>query len=224
MNRHERRANEAQARAAGMDKGFGGYRAQARRASPNISDRELGEAWMRGQAWSASGADGMVIHKKGEPAPRGANDVTVSMTYGSLRFKAFVNPGLLRSGVAQWGQVLDELLVPEPKRRGMSRSFILDRLVTQHCTDGDTAGMMVAAIAWLIAGVLSAIFMATDCPYTLFHYEITDIVDDNGRRGQDFRLVLDTAGEPLPDVVHEMPPHPINETVPVHPLPPIEED
>jgi hypothetical protein len=204
MNRHERRA------AASADKGFGGYRAQARRASPDISDRELGEAWMRGQAWSASGAEGMAVHERGEPSrARRDDDVLVSMSHGSgMHFKAWIAPDLLRVSVAQWGRVLDEALKPGLDRRGMSRCFILDRLVKQHY-DGDTAGMMVAAIAWLIAGSPAGeIFMATDCPHTRFHYEITDIADDSGRRGQNFRLVLGHADEPLPDLVHVMPPHP----------------
>jgi hypothetical protein len=61
MNRHERRAAEARARAAQKDKGFDDYKAEARRVRPRISDRELGEAWMRGQAFTASGAESMVI-------------------------------------------------------------------------------------------------------------------------------------------------------------------
>jgi hypothetical protein len=53
MNRPERRA------AASADKGFGGYRAQARRASPDISDRELDRAACElrgGNGHAASGA------------------------------------------------------------------------------------------------------------------------------------------------------------------------
>lgn len=179
MNRHERRAAEARARAAAVDKGFAGYCAQARRAFPFIRDRDLGEAWMRGQVWSASGADGMVIHKKGEPTVRNATDILVSMTYGSLKFRAVADPDLLHACVAEWERVL-ELLEPAADRREASRRFILAGLVKQR--------------------------------------------HDSGRRGQNFRLVLGSADEPLPDRVQSMPPQPINEPADVHPLPPIEDD
>jgi hypothetical protein len=66
MNRHERRAAEARARAAQKDKGFENYQAEARRVHPKISDRELGEAWMRGQVFTGSGADSVVIHETGQ--------------------------------------------------------------------------------------------------------------------------------------------------------------
>jgi hypothetical protein len=186
MNRHERRA------ATSADKGFGGYRAQARRASPDVSDRELGEAWMRGQAWSASGAEGMAVHEKGEPSrARRDDDVLVSMSYGSgLHFKAWIAPDLLRVSVAQLGRVLDEALKPGLDRRGMSRCFILDRLVKQHY-DGDTRSPTSPTTA-AGADKISAWSWATH--------------------------------EPLPDLVHVMPPHPINETAEVRSLLPIEED
>jgi hypothetical protein len=182
------------ARAASMDKGFAGYGAQARRVFLSISDRDLGEGWMRGQAWSASAADGMVIHKKGEPAVRSATDIVVSMTYGSLKFKAVVDPDRLRDCVAEWQRVLDEVLEPGADRREASRRFILDRLVKQQYVDGDAVGTMTAAFAWLIAGSPAGqIFTKSDCPFTRLHYEITDIEDDTGRRGQNFRLVLGSA-------------------------------
>lgn len=85
--------------------------------------------------------------------------------------------------------------------------------------------MMVAAFAWLIAGSPAGeVFTRADCPYSRFHYEITDIEDDTGRRGQNFRLVLGKAGEPLPGIVHTVPPMPINMDVDVHSLPPVESD
>jgi hypothetical protein len=51
---------------------------------------------MRGQAWDASGAQGMVIHKDGDTPQRSANDIRVSVSYGDMAFKAFISPELLR--------------------------------------------------------------------------------------------------------------------------------
>ena len=224
MNRHDRRAAEAKARAAEIEKGFAGYRAQARRAFPSISDRDLGEGWMRGQAWAAGGADGMIIHRPGIPAVHNAGDVLVSMTYGKLKFRAIVDPQLLRQSGVQWGQVLNSTLAPETDKRGATRHFILDRLVNQHHSDGDTAGMMVAAFAWLIAGSPAGeVFTRADCPYSRFHYEITDIEDDTGRRGQNFRgsLVRPTRVTRCSEK-HTACTDQHNRDV--HPLPPIEDD
>jgi hypothetical protein len=230
MNRHERRAAEARARAASMDKGFSSYRAQARRAFPDITDRDLGESWMRRQAWLASGIDCVVIHKKGEnPIARSTSDVVVSVAYGSLEFRAVIDPDLFRVGAAGWERKLAAgldagMFEPGDDRREVSRRFILGCLVTQRYGEVDAA-RMAAAVSWLIAGSPAGeIFTGADCPFTRFHYEITDIEDDSGRRGQNFRLVLGSADEPLPDVVHVLPPHPINEIGDVHPLPPIEDD
>ena len=90
MNQHEERA-------AGVDAGFTDYRAQAQRAFPKISDREMGEAWMRGQAWAASGAKSMVVRERGGAPEPSAADVGVSARYGDLELKVYVNPEELRA-------------------------------------------------------------------------------------------------------------------------------
>jgi hypothetical protein len=116
MNRHERRAAEVRARAAGKDKGFEALVRQARRSFSTISDRAVGEAWMRGEAWKASGAEGMTIHSIGEaPAPHQPDDIHVSLAYGDLRFKAIVPLRLLRQQIDGWVKLLDVLLAEAAK-------------------------------------------------------------------------------------------------------------
>jgi hypothetical protein len=193
MNRHERRAAEARARGAGADKGFDRYRAQARRAFPKVDDRQLGEAWMRSQAFTASGAAFHVIHKKGEPRTSADGDWTISLKYGPLAFKAVITPALFKECIDEW----KNNIIPEMQKAGRhnlrsaARAYIIEMLVSYQHTDGDTAALVVAAVAWLAAtSEVGFMITAADNAVQSVHYEITDIVGPNGERGNNFRLML----------------------------------
>jgi hypothetical protein len=187
MNRHERRAAEAKGRAAGVDTGFADYRARAQRASPGISDRALGEAWMRGQAWAASGADAMVIRKRGGAPERSAADICVSARYGDMELQVFVNPEELRDCIAAWERVLDKESVPKAERQTVSEQFVLAHLVHQDQGNGRKTGVAMAALAWLIAGLpMGDAIAKPNSPYRRFHCEITDL--DDGRPEFQLRL------------------------------------
>jgi hypothetical protein len=210
MNRHDRRAAEAQARAASaqIDKGFEAYRAQAKRAFRDLDDKKIGEYWMRGQAWTATGADAMVVHRPGETPERHDDDIAVSATYGDLKFKAFISKPLLHEGTEHWRNFITDFAAnnkPHDPRAG-SRTFILRILIEQSHTRGDEAAMMVAAIGWLTAtSPAGPLFEGGESPPRI-HYEITDITDGAGRRGQNFRLVLNNAPDaPLPEWVKTAP-------------------
>jgi hypothetical protein len=214
MNRHDRRATEAQARAASVDKGFEEYCAQARRAFHLISDQQLGAGWMHCQACTASGADAMMIHADGAPPKHSDDDVIISVSYGSLRFKAFIGKQLLHEAIKDWGRVMNETAAKylTHNTRAFSRGFILKLLAEQgYLVAGHDAGALAGAIAWVAATSSAGSIITEDCPYTRLHYEISDIVDaETGRRGHNFRLLIDNTDAPIPDWVKEMPPSPVN--------------
>ena len=215
MNRHERRAAEARARAraAGKDKGFDAFVRQARRSFSQIPDRTVGEAWMRGQAWEASGADAMVIHPTGQPRGRLPDDMQVSLSYGALRFKAFIAPTMLREAVEGWGKLV-EFVIKEAAKEGthasdqrhVTRCCIIEWLIDHAYVDGDTAALLTSAVLWLATTTPAGQSIGD---YKSVHYEITDILDPTGRKGNNFRLVLgQEQDEPIPGWVNEVPsPH-----------------
>ena len=85
MNRHERRAAEAETRNS-----FRQYEALYRRAFNKVDDRNIGESWMRGAAAAADNIDGMILHSTHEaPPPRDQCDVTLSAAYGPQQFVAY---------------------------------------------------------------------------------------------------------------------------------------
>jgi hypothetical protein len=211
VNRQQRRAAEAQARkAAQSDKGFEDYKAQARRASPSISDRGLGEAWMRGQAFTASGAESMVIHEIGQaPQPPSSDDWLIMLTYESVSFKAFVPARLFDEGIAN----LEKYVIPMLHAKGVvdlraeARQYLLDMLVeNKGITDGNIAALMAATVGWLVKSSDIGQFITRDnLPRTL-HYNITTFMVD-GRRAVNFRLLLGIGHDgTIPDWVKAMPP------------------
>jgi hypothetical protein len=206
MNRQERRAEAARARAASakIDKGFEDYRAQARRAFPGIDDKKIGEAWMRGQIWTAIGADAMIIHCPGEAPARHDDDVTVSATWGALEFKAFISRKLLHESIEQWGKFITDFAAGDSLHdpRAYTRAVILHILIEQRHVRGDGATMLVAAIAWLTATLSAAktLFGAGRSPRRI-HHQITDTTD-----GQNFRMVLDSSDGPFPEWIKTAPP------------------
>jgi hypothetical protein len=158
----------------------------------------MGEAWMRSQAWTVSGADGMVIHEKGKAPERSAADVRVSAHYGDLKFKVWVSPEVLRDNITAWAKMLSNLSIPAAERRSESKQYVLDHLAKQRQSNGDKTAIAMAALAWLIADSPMGDFITKpDSPCRHFHYEITDAPDrDEGRRrGFNFRLILGDARE-----------------------------
>jgi hypothetical protein len=176
-------ATKTRERAAGVDTGFTDYRAQAQRAFPKISDRDLGNAWMRGQAWAASGAKSMVVRERGGAPEPSAADVCVSARYGDTELQVFVNPEELRDCIAAWERVLNKESVPKAERQTVSEQYVLAHLVHQDQGDGRKTGVAMAALAWLIAGSpIGDAITKPDSLYRRFHCEITDPPDDDGGR------------------------------------------
>src|SRR5262249_8287471 len=85
MNRHERRAAEARARsAAGRDKDFEAYQAMYRHAFHVVSERDIGEGYMRGEVAKINGVEQVVIHPLGgSPTPATETDIHLSARYRS---------------------------------------------------------------------------------------------------------------------------------------------
>ncbi len=197
--------------AAQADAGFEKFRAQAKRTFEGMSDRDIGEAWMRGSAWTASGAEAMVIHKPGQTPRRSESDIHVSLRYGALAFEAFISPELLREAIDGWQRGAAEWIANVEKQTGrrhglreMTRHTILKELIEHNHGRGDTAAMLTGATGWL-ATTGPAGDVITKFDAKALHYEITDIADSAGRPGHNFRLVLNCDDEPLPDWIQEMP-------------------
>jgi hypothetical protein len=211
MNRHERRAAEARARAAQKDKGFDEYKAEARRASPGISDRELGEAWMHGQAFTASGAEAVIIHELDQAPQRPTdNDWQISLAYEALSFKAFIPVALFDRGIAD----VEKHIVPVLRSHGAkdmrasARQWLLDMLIENRGkTDGTIAAIMAATVGWLVkTSDIGGTLIEASSPVRSIHYDITTF-EHAGRRALNFRLVLghDHNSE-IPDWIKTMPP------------------
>jgi hypothetical protein len=213
MNRQQRRAAEAQARkAAQTDKGFDDYKVEARQASPGISDRELGEAWMRGQAFTASGAESMVIHLVGEqPRPPSDDDWLISLAYASLSFKAFMPAALFDQAIAD----VEKHVITAMQAKGVvdlraeARQWLLDMLLeNKGKTDGNIAALMAATVGWLVKSstVIAPFISQARGPIRSLHYDITTFMVD-GRRALNFRLLLGVGrGGTIPDWVKTAPP------------------
>jgi hypothetical protein len=101
---------------------------------------------------------------------------------------------------------------PTHNTRVFSRGFILKLLAEQgYLVAGHDAGALAGAIVWVAATSSAGSIITEDCPYTRLHYEISHIVDaETGRRGHNFRLLIDNTDAPIPDWVKEMPPSPVN--------------
>jgi hypothetical protein len=214
MNRRDRRAAEARARhASGAEQGFAEYSKQARRSYARVTDQELGTAWMRWQAWQASGNDSMVIHPKGQSAsPSTPDDIRVSAAYGAIKFKAFVAPRLITELTETCEEVSSEVIKKAAQEgktvkdhRTVTRSCVLEWLLAHEYGDGDSAALLTAAILWLATTATFGAFDGSVCKGV--HYEITDIINPaNGRKGNNFRLVLSTEqDDTIPDVVRDAP-------------------
>jgi hypothetical protein len=217
MNRKQRRAAEAnarkaQAKAAQTDEGFEDYTTQARRVHPKISDRVLGEAWMRGQAFTASGAESIVIHEVGqEPRPPSDDDWLISLAYGSLSFKAFMPAALFNQSIAD----IEKHVIPALLAKGVTdvrasaRQYLLDLLIeNKGLTDGTTAALMAATVGWLVktSNAVGEFIAEARGPIRSIHYNITTFIVD-GHRAVNFRLVLGHGhGAPIPDWIKNLPP------------------
>jgi hypothetical protein len=214
VNRKQRRAAEADARKAQAkaDKGFEDYTAEARRVHPKISDRTLGESWMRSQAFTASGADSMVIHEVGQQPQRPTDDDwLISLAYGSLSFKAFMPAALFNQCIAD----IEKHVIPELRAMGATdvraeaRQWLLDMLIENRGkTDGNTAALIAATVGWLVktSNAVGQFLTEARGPVRSIHYNITTFIVD-GRRALNFRLVLGhDHGTPIPDWIKDLPP------------------
>jgi hypothetical protein len=199
MNRHERRVAEARMRqrrraeSSGLDAGFEAYRDKVREVYTTVTEREIGESWMRGEAWAASEADAMIIHRRGETRRHGDDDLTISAKYGSISFTAYVEPNMIGEMVNDWDLIIHDMLDGKQRRdpREGTRATILLFLLEHRYTDGDAAAFLTYAIVWLAATSLAGSAITTpDSPVRRLHYEISDITGPQGQRGQNFRLIL----------------------------------
>jgi hypothetical protein len=119
MNRHERRAAEAQVRDS-----FKNYDALYRRAFKNVDDRDIGESWMRGAAAEAGGIKGMILHPPNEaPPPLDQCDLELSAAYGSQQFIAHATSEHVKTLEAQWPAFMNVVrAVPDSPVTGDMRS------------------------------------------------------------------------------------------------------
>jgi hypothetical protein len=185
MNRHERCAAEAETR-----KGYEEYRRKVRGIYSKVSEREIGEGFMRGEALAASGADGMVIHRPGEPRPRGADDITVSVAYGTFAFRAYVAPWLVPGLLEPWKSIAAEA-AEQGDPRQYTRGVIIECLVENRHADSEFAATLAGAIMWHAAtSPVGAVLETPDHRHRDVHYEITDITAPDGHCSHNFRLMV----------------------------------
>lgn len=186
MNRHDRRAQEAQAR-----KSFEDYASAFRKAFKKVDDREIGEGWMRGAKAEADDIKGMVIHPPGEPPPpASACDISLSAAYGAQRFDAVTRSEWLPVLQSEWPRFREQLIgIPDTPVtddiRHDARGFLFDTLMSnRQYESGMYAALAAGAIVWLAR--TSAIGIAIGDSHKGIHYEITD----TGPTGRNFRLIL----------------------------------
>jgi hypothetical protein len=211
MNRHERRAAGAQARkAAHTDHGFADFSAHLRQVRAKLSDREIGESWMRSEAFKVAGADSILVHEIGQQPKQSDDDWLISLAYETLRFKAYVPAAVFERSIGD----IEKHIVPtlaaktfEAKRAG-ARQFLFDMLLeNKGLTDGTMAAWMAATIGWLVkTSDIGEMISAAGVQYRSLHYEITTPTF-SGRKALNFRLVLQEGhDDTLPDWVKQMPP------------------
>jgi len=187
MNRHDRRAQEAQTR-----KSFTDYDAIYRRAFKKADDREIGEGWMRGAEAEANGIKAMIIHPTHEPPPpRSACDIELSAAYGEQKFQAFTKAEYLTTLQAGWPKFLDaartqpDAPVTDDPRRD-ARAMIFENIVTNHqYASGLFSAITASAIIWLAR--TSPVGVAIGESHKRIHYEITDTETPGVRN---YRLML----------------------------------
>ena len=198
-NRHDRRAAEAEAR-----RNFEKYQSLYRRAYKAADDREIGEAWMRGEAFEAGGMDMYVIHPVGEIAKLGDDDIRLSARYETQTFKACAAPRHLPAVIDDWSRFFayacaqispaDESIqhLLNDERSAARETIFQFTLENKWQADPQLSALIAGAIAWLAS---------TATPLGLppgtkgIHYEITDLPPDaSGRMQRNFRLML--SGEP----------------------------
>jgi hypothetical protein len=203
MNRHERRAAEAQARAgASADKGFAEYRDLYRKAflTSSVSDREIGEGWMRGEKVKAENYEYMTLHAVDQsPPPPADDDFFVSVGYNKQIFAARGAAKDRDLLVKMWISFIDQLRQQNSKLltgddRADARSFIFEMVLgNQAWDDGTKAALTAGAIAWLVkTSPAGATFGDPHFAHKIAHYQISDQTEltADGRRARNFRLSL----------------------------------
>jgi hypothetical protein len=175
MNRHERRAAEAQTRNSFKD-----YDALYRRAFNKVDDRDIGESWMRGAAAEAEGIKGMILHAPNEaPPPRDQCDLELSAAYGSQQFIAYAKSGHIKTLEEQWPVFVKTAhAVPNNPLTGDARSdarqFIFEMIMTNWpYANGDMAALTASAIVWLARS--SPAGLAIGKSHKHIYYEITEM-------------------------------------------------
>jgi hypothetical protein len=186
MNRHERRAREAQTR-----KSFTDYSDTYRKAFRKVDDREIGEGWMRGAKAEAAGVNAVIIHPPGAtPPPFDQCDIELSARYGAQQFGAVTRSEYLPTLQAEWPKLVEQFrklpnspVSGDPRADG--RSFIFSMIMeNRHYEDGKMAAMTASAIVWLAR--TSAVGVAIGRSHKSIHYEITD----TGPGTRNYRLML----------------------------------
>lgn len=180
-NRHDRRAQEAQAR-----KSFEDYDATYRKAFRKADAREIGEGWMRGAKIEADGIAGYVIHPPGMTLTHADCDAAISAAYGAQRFKVVARAADLDVLARQWAAMLEAPNTPfTADPRHDTRDFIFRMIVTnQQYDDVYNAILIASAIVWLAK--TSAVGLVLGDSHSCVHYEITDTAP--GQRN--FRLMM----------------------------------
>jgi hypothetical protein len=192
MNRHERRAAEAQTKNSFKD-----YDALYRRAFKKVDDREIGESWMRGAAAEADNIHGVIIYQQNEaPPPRDQCDLRLSASYGPQQFVAYAKAEHFHKIEEQWPAFIDTVRRAEPgspitgDMRHDARQIVFEMIMTnQPYSDGAMAAVTAGAIMWLAQ--TSPAGPAVGNSHKHVHYEITDTgIAPDGSKMRNYRLML----------------------------------
>lgn len=196
MNRHERRAAEARTRNEFKD-----YNSAYRRAFKRVTDREIGEGFMRSEAVKADGVTGMILHPNGTaPPPAAQCDVTIGAAYGAQRFEARARTADINALETSWPSFVEQIrALPNTPVTGDARSdarqFIFEMLMGNYPhSDGTLAALTASAIVWLARTL--AVGLAVGETHKAIHYEITD----TGPGTRNYRLML--LGQSATDLLH----------------------
>jgi hypothetical protein len=143
-----------------IDPGFYDYQAQLRSIFPSITDKDIGEGWMRGEVKKAQDGDLLVLHPHGEEVKRGDNEIFLGIRFKKKVFKACIpDPSVIDRMVGDWDKIVEMLqrVAPSDDPRGETRQLILNWLLTNRDVDvpgkqNHTGAIMATAMVWLMYG------------------------------------------------------------------------
>lgn len=135
MNDNQRSATDR------LDPGFDAFRADLQTSFPGMSDRTVGEAWMRNDVKDLpAGSPAAWRHMPGT--------LTVQIAYKAASISAAIRPSDVDGIVAEWASQLSKYATQEP--RVLSRGLVVEGLATNQHNDRQGALLVLHAAIWLI--------------------------------------------------------------------------